>query len=142
MRATIGEQSDFATRNHLEIVLKNELELLQKRIMETGKGQFIFHVTSWAGEFLLLNGAEPGCNAERLKLAIERYIVYPLANLFAADQIRTGDTIRIDWDHSQDRLNFAREVDDLGTPLDRFELEAFAGSIPAHGGELVEAFAA
>jgi len=139
MRAAIRQQSDSSPRNQLEKVLEEELDLLQQRILENAKGQFLFRVTSSAREFLLLKGAEQHDDAQRRKLAIERHLVYPLANLFATDQIHAGDIIRIDRDHNQDRLNFIREVKDLATPLRRFEPEALEGSVPTNIGQSVEA---
>jgi ATP-dependent Clp protease ATP-binding subunit ClpA len=127
MKAAIRQQWDPATRNELDIVLENELERLQRRVLETAKGEFLFDVTRSAKEFLLQKGSEHRHGAERLKLAIERHVVYPLANLFATDQIQAGDTVRIDRDHYQPRLNFIREVKDLVTPLRHFEAEATAG---------------
>jgi len=139
MRATVRQRSDSATRNYLEKVLENELDLLQQRILEPAKGEFFFYLTGSATEFLLLTATEEDLGAKRLKLAIERHIVYPLANLFATDQIRVGDMVRINQDHNQPRLNFIREVKDLATPLRRFEPQALAGSVPTNIGQSVEA---
>jgi len=139
MRAAVRQRSDSATRNYLEEVLENELDLLQQRVLEPAKGEFFFYLTGSATEFLLLTATEEDLGAKRLKLAIERHIVYPLANLFATDQIHVGDNVRIDWDHNQDRLNFIREVKDLATPLRRFEPEALEGSVPTNIGQSVEA---
>jgi ATP-dependent Clp protease ATP-binding subunit ClpA len=111
----------------LDKVLQTELDQLQRRVLETAKGEFFFDVTGSAKEFLLLKGTEQGYSAQRLKLEIERHIVYPLANLFATDQIHVGDMIRIDRDHNQPRLNFTREVEDLVTPFRRLEAEVIAG---------------
>ena len=36
--------------------------------------------------------------ARHLKRAIEKFVVYPLANLLATEQIRFGDMLVIDWD--------------------------------------------
>jgi hypothetical protein len=44
-----------------------------------------------------------------LKRAIERHVVYPLANLLATEQVHLGDLVCIDWNKSQDRLTFVRE---------------------------------
>jgi ATP-dependent Clp protease ATP-binding subunit ClpA len=141
MRAAVRQRSDSATRNYLEKVLENELDLLQQRVLQPGKGQFLFRVTGAAKEFLLLNATEQRYDAQRLKLAIERHIVYLLANLFATDQIHVDDNVGIDWDHNQDRLNFIREVKDLATPLRRFEPQALEGSVPTNIGQSVEALA-
>src|ERR1700747_1435986 len=110
MRAAIRQESLLSLQNHLEQVLETELDQLQRRVLETAKGEFFFDVTRSAKEFLLLKGSERGYGAQHLKLAIERHVVYPLANLFATDQIAAGDTIRIDLDHYRARLNFIREV--------------------------------
>ena len=125
--AAIRQQSDPSTRNELDKVLETELDQLQRRVLETAKGEFFFDVTGSAKEFLLLKGTEQGYSAQRLKLEIERHIVYPLANLFATDQIHVGDMIRIDRDHNQPRLNFTREVEGLVTPFRRLEAEVIAG---------------
>ncbi len=125
--AAIRQQLDPSTRNELDKVLENELDQLQQRVLETAKGEFFFDVTASAKEFLLLKGTEQGYGALRLKLEIERHVVYPLANLFATDQIHVGNMIRIDRDHNQLGLNFTREVEDLVTPLRHLEAEAIAG---------------
>ena len=126
--AAIKQQWNRSTRNHLDSVLAKELDQLQQRVAETAKGEFFFYVTDSAREFLLLNAAEQHYDARRLKLTIERLIVYPLANLLATDRIQVGDMIRIDRDHDQPRLNFIREVEDLAPPLRQLEAEAIAGA--------------
>ena len=141
MRAAIRQQANSLPRNHLEQVLETELDLLQQRVLETAKGQFLFHLTAAAREFLLLKGTEQRYGAQRLKLAIKRHIVYPLANLLATDQIHVGDMVRIDRDHNQPCLNFVREVKDLVTPLRRLEPQVIAASVPTNIGESVEVFA-
>ena len=139
--AAIRQQSDPSPRNESDKVLENELDQLQRRVLETAKGEFFFDVTRSAKEFLLLKGSEQGYGAQRLKLAIERHIVYPLANLLATDQIHVGDMVCIDRDHNQPCLNFIREVKNLVTPLRRLEPEVIAGSVPTNIGESVEALA-
>ena len=122
--AAIRQQSAPATRNELDKVLQNELDQLQQRVLETGKGEFFFYLTDSAKELLL---TEQHYDGRRLKLAIERLVVYPLANLFATDRIQVGDMIRIDRDHDQPRLNFTREVEELAPPLRHLEPVAIPG---------------
>src|SRR5437763_5411105 len=46
--------------------------------------------------------------SRHLKRAIERHVVYPLANLLATEQVHLGDLICIDWskeDRKSTRLN-------------------------------------
>jgi ATP-dependent Clp protease ATP-binding subunit ClpB len=96
-------------RNQLEEVLEIELAQVQQRVLETARGQFLFRVTSAAREFLLQEGTDQRYGARHLKRAIERNIVYPLANLLATEQVKVGDLGRIDWDGTSKALSFIRE---------------------------------
>ena len=138
MKAAVRQQSDLALRNHLDEVLEKELDLLRQRVLETAKGQFLVHLTVPAREFLLMNATEQHYDAQRLKLAIERHIVYPLANLFAMGQIDAGNIVRIGRDHNQERLNFTRKVKDWATPARHVEPELLAGFLLANIGGSVE----
>jgi len=44
-----------------------------------------------------------------LKRAIERQVVFPLANLLATEQVKAGDMLCIDWDARVGRLVFWKE---------------------------------
>jgi len=57
----------------------------------------------------LQEGTDQRYGARHLKRAIERHVVYPLANLLATDQVSLGDLVRIDWDESHKQLTFVRE---------------------------------
>jgi len=96
-------------REQLEEVLEIELGQVQQRVLETAKGQFLFRVTAAAREFLLQEGTDQRYGARHLKRAIERYVVYPLANLLATEQVHVGDLVCIDWDRVHKELTFARE---------------------------------
>jgi ATP-dependent Clp protease ATP-binding subunit ClpB len=74
-------------REQLEEVLQIELANVQKRVLETAKGQFLFRVTNAGRDFLLREGTDQRYGARHLKRAIERHVVYPLANLFHNSQI-------------------------------------------------------
>jgi len=111
--------------DQLEQVLEIELAQVQKRVLETARGQFLFRVTKSAKEFLLQEGTDQRYGARHLKRAIERHVVYPLANLLATDQVRFGDLICMDWDRSRNHLTFLREGEDLAMPARC--LEAAAG---------------
>lgn len=121
------QHSDPPPQNRLDDVLEKELDQLQQRVLETAKGEFFFYVTDSAKEFLLLKATEHHHFAQLLKSTIERHIVYPLANLFATDQIHVGDTVRIELDGNRPRLNFIREVEDMPTSIRNLEAEAIAG---------------
>ncbi len=82
---------------------------VQKRVLDTATGKFLFRVTPAGREFLLQEGTDQRYGARHLKRAIERYIVYPLANLLATHQVNVGDLVRIDWDGVHKELTFVRE---------------------------------
>jgi ATP-dependent Clp protease ATP-binding subunit ClpB len=96
-------------REQLEEVLQIELGNVQRRVLETAKGQFLFRVTNAGRDFLLREGTDQRYGARHLKRAIERHVVYPLANLLATEQVQLGDLVRIDWDGEHNLLTFVRE---------------------------------
>ena len=96
-------------REQLEEVLDIELGQVQQRVLETAKGQFLFRVTAPGREFLLKEGTDQRYGARHLKRAIERHVVYPLANLLATEQVHLGDLVCIDWDGTHPQLTFVRE---------------------------------
>src|SRR3989441_7943571 len=96
-------------REQLQEVLDIELGQVQQRVLDTAKGQFLFRVTDTGRDFLLQEGTDQRYGARHLKRAIERHVVYPLANLLATDQVNLGDLVCIDWDRSHNRLTFVRE---------------------------------
>jgi ATP-dependent Clp protease ATP-binding subunit ClpB len=96
-------------REQLEEVLQIELGNVQRRVLETAKGQFLFRVTDAGREFLLKEGTDQRYGARHLKRAIERHVVYPLANLLATEQVQLGDLVRVDWDGEHNLLTFVRE---------------------------------
>src|SRR5713101_1358805 len=75
----------------LEKILEIELGMVQQRVLDTGRGQFLFRATPGARRFLLQEGTDFKYGARHLKRAIEKYVVYPLANLLATEQVRLGD---------------------------------------------------
>jgi len=96
-------------RNELQSVLDIELGMVQKRVLDTATGKFLFRVTDAGRDFLLREGTDQRYGARHLKRAIERFLVYPLANLLATQQVRVGDLVRVDWDGVHNELTFVRE---------------------------------
>src|SRR5213594_3478578 len=96
-------------REQLQEVLDIELGEVQQRVLDTAKGQFLFRVTEAGRHFLLQEGTDQRYGARHLKRAIERHVVYPLANLLATEQVQLGDLVCIDWDRSHSNLTFVRE---------------------------------
>jgi ATP-dependent Clp protease ATP-binding subunit ClpB len=119
----------------LEQILEIELSQVQKRVLETARGQFLFRVTPAARRFLLSEGTDTRYGARHLKRAIERHLVYPLANLLATGQVRLGDVLCIDWDAKEGRLVFEREGEGAVIPVPVVTaLSAEAGAVAATGG--------
>lgn len=101
---------------HLEQILEIELGMVQQRILQaTGNSQFVFSCTQKVKRFLLDEGTDPKYGARHLKRAIEKNIVFPLANLVATAQIKLGDFIRIDMREAQ--LTFTKEAEGALVPV-------------------------
>ena len=125
-------------RDQLEEVLEIELGQVQQRVLETARGQFLFRVTSAAREFLLTEGTDQRYGARHLKRAIERNIVYPLANLLATEQVHVGDLICIDFNKKESCLTFTREGENLTMPVRRQEPVTLLRAAQAKSGKTVE----
>ena len=125
--------------NQLEQILDIELSMVQRRVLDTARGQFLFRVTPAARAFLLREGTDMKYGARHLKRAIERHIVYPLANLLATEQVHLGDVLCIDWDEEQQTLLFEREGEGAVLPV-AVPAAAAAGahSAGASGGRVSE----
>jgi len=126
-------------REQLERVLEIELGQVQQRVLETAKGQFLFRVTDPGRDFLLKEGTDQRYGARHLKRAIERHVVYPLANLLATEQVHLGDLVCIDWNKEQDRLTFVREGENLAIPTRKSEPVVPARTVPAKSGKSADA---
>ncbi|MGA2095363.1 MAG: AAA family ATPase [Candidatus Acidiferrum sp.] len=125
-------------REQLEEVLEIELGQVQQRVLETAKGQFLFRVTAAGREFLLQEGTDQRYGARHLKRAIERHVVYPLANLLATEQVHLGDLVCIDWNKEQEGLSFIREGENLAMPARRVEPPVVTRAAQARSGKSVE----
>ena len=101
----------------LEQILNIELGIVQQRVLDTGKGRFVFRVTPSAREFLLREGTDLKYGARHLKRAIERHVVRPLSSLLATGQIQLGDLISIDCNCDEQALNFSREARGISEPF-------------------------
>jgi ATP-dependent Clp protease ATP-binding subunit ClpB len=125
-------------REQLEEVLDIELGQVQQRVLETAKGQFLFRVTVPGREFLLKEGTDQRYGARHLKRAIERFVVYPLANLLATEQVHLGDLVCIDWDGVHKQLTFVREGEGALVQSPSDESEKVAAGTEAKDGKKLE----
>jgi ATP-dependent Clp protease ATP-binding subunit ClpA len=102
---------------HLTQILEIELGMVQQRILQaTGNNQFVFTCTPKVKQFLLNEGTDLKYGARHLKRAIERFVVFPLANLVATGQVKLGDFIRIDMD-SGGKMTFVKEAEGALVPV-------------------------
>ena len=117
---------------HLEQILEIELGLLQQRILQsTGNNPFVFSCTPSLKQFLLSEGTDMKYGARHLKRAIERYLVFPLADLVATRQLKLGDFVCIDRG-STGETTFVKQAEGAMVPvlLERYRLE-FSAHIAA-----------
>ncbi|MFZ1700722.1 MAG: AAA family ATPase [Pyrinomonadaceae bacterium] len=96
--------------HHLRQILDIELASVQDRITESAGTKFVFECTVPAKEFLLGEGIDLKYGARHLKRAIERFLVYPLSNLVATEQVETGDYVMVDFDEEKEALNFTKQA--------------------------------
>jgi len=97
-------------RQELDEVLEIELGQVQKRVLDSRTGPFLFRITSEGRQFLLQEGTDQRYGARHLKRAIERYLVSPLSRLLATAQVRSGDELLIDWHPGEKGLAFLMDT--------------------------------
>jgi ATP-dependent Clp protease ATP-binding subunit ClpB len=115
---------------HLQQILEIELGMVQQRIlMASAVNQFVFSCTPKVKSFLLHEGTDPKYGARHLKRAIERHIVFQLANLVATGQVKLGDFIRIDMS-PEGKLMFIKEAENAMVPTLLERHGAAAGALP------------
>jgi ATP-dependent Clp protease ATP-binding subunit ClpA len=113
---------------HLEQILEIELGMVQQRILTaSAANQFVFSCTPKVKSFLLHEGTDPKYGARHLKRAIERNLVFPLANLVATGQVKLGDFIRVDMS-LDGRITFVKEAEGAMVPMLMERYGAAAGA--------------
>ncbi len=108
---------------HLRRILDIELAAVQARITESAGTKFVFECSDDAKEFLLQEGIDLKYGARHLKRSIERFLVYPLSNLVATQQVETGDLVLVDWDNKEEKLTFAKKSGQMIVTEPDIELE-------------------
>ncbi len=96
--------------DHLRDILEIELRSVQRRITEGTGEKFVFKCTDAAKHFLLEEGIDFKYGARHLKRAIERFLVYPLSNLIATDQVGMGDLLVVDYSPEIGKLVFTKDA--------------------------------
>ena len=95
--------------HHLRQILDIELRSVQDRITESAGTKFVFECTPAAKELLLAEGIDLKYGARHLKRSVERFLVYPLSNLVATEQVETGDFVMVDYESETEALNFRKQ---------------------------------
>ncbi|MFT3746035.1 MAG: AAA family ATPase [Pyrinomonadaceae bacterium] len=95
--------------HHLRQILEIELTAVQDRITESAGTKFVFECTDEAKEFLLSEGIDLKYGARHLKRSVERFLVYPLSNLVATEQVETGDYVIVDFNEGTEQLTFRKQ---------------------------------
>jgi ATP-dependent Clp protease ATP-binding subunit ClpB len=111
---------------HLKQILEIELKAVQARVMAGTQTKFVFKCSDATKKFLLEEGIDFKYGARHLKRAIERFLVYPLSNLIATDQVGFGDLVTVDYSAEVGKLVFSKEhggaliaEDEYDTPTGR-----------------------
>ena len=121
--------------HHLRQILELELASVQERIMRSAGTKFVFQCSDSAKDMLLQEGIDYKYGARHLKRSIERFLVYPLSNLVATDQVGLGDLVYIDLLDGQNKLVFSKRsggalISEVGPAEEVFEeTEAKSGGV-------------
>ncbi|MBD0327602.1 MAG: hypothetical protein ICV68_14290, partial [Pyrinomonadaceae bacterium] len=116
-------------------ILDLELQAIQDRIMGSAGTKFIFQCTDAAKDLLLKEGIDYKYGARHLKRAIERFLVYPLSNLVATNQVGLGDLVNVDLNETGTKLTFSKRSggaliqDSPGAEEMHEELESKSGGV-------------
>ena len=94
--------------HHLRQILDLELQAVQDRIMLSAGTKFVFQCSDSAKDMLLREGIDFKYGARHLKRAIERFLVYPLSNLVATNQVGLGDLVNVDLNDGGTKLIFSK----------------------------------
>ncbi len=96
--------------HHLRDILEIELAAVQDRITDSAGTKFVFECSDGAKEFLVQEGIDLKYGARHLKRSVERFLVYPLSNLVATQQVETGDLVLVDFDNKEEKLTFSKQL--------------------------------
>jgi ATP-dependent Clp protease ATP-binding subunit ClpA len=124
--------------HHLRQILDLELGAVQERIMRSAGTKFVFQCSDEAKEMLLKEGIDFKYGARHLKRAIERFLVYPLSNLVATEQVGLGDLVHVDLQAGSNKLIFSKrsggalisEPQDAEQPIEEAEAKSGGVALP------------
>jgi ATP-dependent Clp protease ATP-binding subunit ClpB len=96
---------------------------VQQRILASSATKFLFHCTQRVKDFLLKEGTDLRYGARHLKRAVEKIVVFPLANLVSTGQVKVGDFIQVDLG-AEGRVIFTKDTAAIMTSPERERFEA------------------
>jgi ATP-dependent Clp protease ATP-binding subunit ClpB len=114
---------------HLKRILDLELQAVQGRISRSPGVKFTFECSDAARDFLLKEGVDYRYGARHLKRAIERFLVYSVANLIATEQIKEGDLIYVDLSETKS-LTFSK-VGNISSQIEEKDEREFFSPVGA-----------
>src|SRR5271168_413242 len=116
---------------HLAQILEIELGMVQQRVLTaSAANQFVFSCTEKVKSYLLHEGTDPRYGARHLKRAIERHLVFPMANLVATNQVKLGDFVRVDM-ATENQMIFVKEAENTMAPVLLERYGAAVAALPA-----------
>ena len=99
----------------LQQIVDLELKAVRSRVNGSQGPHFKFTLTEEAKRFLLTEGIDERYGARHLKRAIERFLVHPLSNLIATEQVQMGDVIIVGADEHYRKLSFELDESAVNT---------------------------
>src|SRR5215468_5327498 len=97
------------TEESLRRILDIEFQIVQRRVLLSGSGNFVLSCADRAKDFLLAEGFDRRYGTRPLKRAIEPYLLIPLSNLIATPQIEIGDVVCVHVDETGQELCFKKK---------------------------------
>lgn len=94
------------TTPELSRILDLELRKIEKRLSQRGE-PIEFTYTDRAIARILEEGTDPELGARPLKRILEQRLVFPLARLYASDQLRGGEHVWVDWHEDAEEIEFS-----------------------------------
>jgi ATP-dependent Clp protease ATP-binding subunit ClpB len=123
---------------HLQQIVEIELGMVQQRILASSTTKFLFHCAPSVKNFLLIEGTDLRYGARHLKRAIEKIVVFPLANLVSTGQVKVGDVIQVDLG-AEGRVIFTKHAAGIMTSpgWERFEAAPAVPSLAARAASFI-----
>ena len=94
--------------HHLRQILDLELKAVQERVIASAETKFVFECSDNAKDMLMREGLDVRYGARHLKRSVERFLVSPLSNLVASEQVGIGDFIYVDLDPVTSKFTFSK----------------------------------